>query len=124
MTLRLIQSAALELLLGLLASCSSVLGPGTPVAVDQNGALVPLVSNTGDPEDDIIGAREAPKIIASYGGIYSDRSAEIMLAQIVSKLLAAADQPNTRFTVTILDTAEVNAFALPGGYIFVTRGIL
>jgi predicted Zn-dependent protease len=84
----------------------------------------PPVADTGDPEDDMIGARENPRIVAQYGGIYSDRPAEIMLAQIVGKLLAAADQPNTRFTVTILDSAEVNAFALPGGYIYVTRGIL
>ena len=72
----------------------------------------------------MIGAREHPRIIASYGGVYSDRPAEIMLAQIVRRLLAAADQPNAKFTVTILDTSEVNAFALPGGYIYVTRGIL
>lgn len=111
------------LLLALLAGCSSVLGPG--VSVSSTGdKMAPLVSDTGDPEDDIIGARENPRIVASYGGIYSDRPAEIMLAQIVGKLLAAADQPNTRFTVTILDSAEVNAFALPGGYIYVTRGIL
>ena len=113
----------LPLTLVLLAGCSSVMGPGTPVTT-SGGQLTPLVSDTGDPEDDIIGAREAPKIIASYGGIYSDRPAEIMLAQIVSRLLAAADQPNSKFTVTILDSSDVNAFALPGGYIFVTRGIL
>ena len=112
----------MPLTLVLLAGCTSVLGPGTPVST--GGQLTPLVSDTGDPEDDIIGAREAPKIIASYGGIYSDRPAEIMLAQIVSRLLAAADQPNSKFTVTILDSSDVNAFALPGGYIFVTRGIL
>ena len=47
-----------------------------------------------------------------------------MIARIVGRLLAAADQPNQKFTVTILDTAEVNAFALPGGYVYVTRGIL
>lgn len=110
-------------LLALLAGCSSVLGPGVAVSTTGDNAA-PLVSETGDPEDDIIGARENPRIIAQYGGIYSDRPAELMLVQIVSKLLAAADQPNTRFTVTILDSAEVNAFALPGGYIYVTRGIL
>ena len=93
----------LPLTLVLLAGCSSVMGPGTPVTT-SGGQLTPLVSDTGDPEDDIIGAREAPKIIASYGGIYSDRPAEIMLAQIVSRLLAAADQPNSKFTVTILDS--------------------
>lgn len=110
-------------LLALLAGCSSVLGPGVQVT-ETNGQMAPLVSDTGDPEDDIIGARENPKIIASYGGIYSDRPAEIMLAQIVGKLLAAADQPNSKFTVTILDSPIVNAFALPGGYVYVTRGIL
>jgi len=123
MSLRLVQRAILLALLALLAGCSSVLGPGVAVT-ETNGQMAPLVSDTGDPEDDIIGARENPKIIASYGGIYSDRNAEIMLAQIVSKLLSAADQPNTKFTVTVLDSPIVNAFALPGGYIYVTRGIL
>jgi predicted Zn-dependent protease len=110
-------------LLALLSACSSVMGPGVSVSTTGDDEA-PLVSDTGDPEDDIIGARENPRIVASYGGIYSDRSAELMLFSIVSKLLAAAEQPNTRFTVTILDSAEVNAFALPGGYIYVTRGIL
>jgi predicted Zn-dependent protease len=123
MMLRLMQRLILVALLAMLAGCSSVLGPG--VAVTQTGGqMAPLVSDTGDPADDIIGARENPKIIASYGGIYSDRPAEIMIAQIVGKLLSAADQPNTKFTVTILDSPVVNAFALPGGYIYVTRGIL
>ena len=123
MSVRLVQRAVLIALVALLAGCSSVLGPGVAVT-ETNGQMAPLVSDTGDPEDDIIGARENPKIIASYGGIYSDRPAEIMLAQIVGRLLSAADQPNTKFTVTVLDSPIVNAFALPGGYIYVTRGIL
>ncbi len=120
---RSMQTLATVLLLALLAACSSVLGPGVHVS-STGDKTAPLVADTGDPEDDMIGARENPRIVAQYGGIYSDRPAEVMLVQIVSKLLAAADQPNTRFTVTILDSAEVNAFALPGGYIYVTRGIL
>jgi predicted Zn-dependent protease len=123
MTLRPLKLSALALLLALLAGCSSVLGPGVAVT-DTNGQMAPLVSDTGDPEDDIIGARENPKIIASYGGIYNDRPAEIMVFSIVSRLLSAADQPNSKFTVTILDSPVVNAFALPGGYVYVTRGLL
>lgn len=123
MILRIVQTVLAVMLLALLAGCSSVLGPGVAVSTTGDN-MAPLVSETGDPEDDIIGARENPRIVAQYGGIYSDRPAEIMLAQIVGKLLAAAEQPNTRFTVTILDSSEVNAFALPGGYIYVTRGIL
>ena len=61
-------------LLAMLAGCSSVLGPGVQVT-ETNGQMAPLVSDIGDPEDDIIGARENPKIIAYYGGIYSDRPA-------------------------------------------------
>ena len=120
---RISKSLLVASMLALLAGCSSVLGPGVAVTT-TNGQMAPLVSETGDASDDVAGAREAPGIIASYGGIYSDRPAEIMLAQIVSRLLGAANQPNAKFTVTILDTSDVNAFALPGGYIFVTRGIL
>ncbi len=123
MMLPLARATIAALLLVLLAACSSVLGPGVQVTTTGDNAAPP-VAGSGDPEEDMIGARENPRIVAQYGGIYSDRPAEIMLVQIVSKLLAAADQPNTRFSVTILDSAEVNAFALPGGYIYVTRGIL
>ena len=42
-------------LLAVLAGCSSVLGPGVQVT-QTNGQMAPLVSDTGDPEDDIIGA--------------------------------------------------------------------
>jgi len=108
-------------LLVLVAACSSF-APGVPVTRTE-GQNVPL-AQSDDPEEDAIGAREHPRIVASYGGIYSDKRAEIMLARMVGRLLAAADQPNQKFTVTILDTAEVNAFALPGGYVYVTRGLL
>ena len=109
--------------LALLSGCSTLVGQG--VSVSQTaGQSAPLVQPAGGAEDEAIGAREHPRIVASYGGIYQDRQAEIVLARIVGRLLAAADQPNTRFVVTILDTPDVNAFALPGGYVYVTRGIL
>lgn len=107
----------------MLAGCTNLIGPGIKVS-ETNGQNAPIVPAGADSEDDVIGAREHPRIVASYGGVYSDRQAEIVIARIVGRLLAADDQPNTPFTVTILDTAEVNAFALPGGYVYVTRGIL
>src|SRR5690606_427326 len=82
MMLRLAHGAAALGLLRLLAACSSVLGPGVKVSTTGDN-MAPLVSETGDPEDDMIGARENPRIVAEFGGIYSDRPAEIMLAQIV-----------------------------------------
>ncbi len=108
-----------------LSGCTTLTSIGG-IAVTQTGDNpAPIVVPQGtDPDDVVIGRREHPRIIAAYGGVYSDRPAEIMVAGIVGRLLAAADQPNAEFQVTILDSAEVNAFALPGGYIYVTRGIL
>jgi len=110
------------------SGCSTIMAPSNNVSVSQTGnnpaPAAPAVPEGTDPEDAVIGLREHPRIIASYGGVFADRQAEFMLARIVGRLLAAAEQPNSKFTVTILDSAEVNAFALPGGYIYVTRGIL
>jgi len=107
-----------------LAGCVDMLG-GTASQNNASTQSSPIDAPTGqDAEDAVIGQREHPRIIATYGGIYSDPNAEFVIAHIVGRLLTAAGQPNTQYTVTILDTADVNAFALPGGYIYVTRGIL
>ncbi len=107
-----------------LTACTTL--TSSNIAVSQTGdnpapAVVPAGT---EPDDVVIGRREHPRIIAAYGGVYEDRQAEIMVARIVGRLLAAANQPNAQFQVTILDTSEVNAFALPGGFVYVTRGLL
>ncbi len=107
-----------------LAACSSLTGSNISVGRTGDNPAPTVVPAGTQPDDDVIGRREHPRIVAAYGGVYSDRPAEIMVARIVGRLLAAANQPNAQFQVTILDTSEVNAFALPGGYIYVTRGIL
>lgn len=118
------RNLALAVSLVALSACTTL--TGSPVSVSQTGDNpAPTVVPEGtEPDDVVIGRREHPRIIAAYGGVYSDRAAEIMVARIVGRLLAAADQPNAQYQVTILDSSEVNAFALPGGYIYVTRGIL
>lgn len=110
------------MLLALTACSSTLMGGG--VSTTNTYDLPQAIPAGTDPEDAIIGRREHPRILAAYGGAYENRKAEIMVARIVSRLLEAANQPQEAFTVTILDSAQVNAFALPGGYIYVTRGIL
>jgi predicted Zn-dependent protease len=118
-----LRTGVLAVSLVALAACSSIMRPSVDVTrTGENPA--PPVAAADESEDVAIGRREHPRIIAAYGGLYEDRDAEIMLARIVGRLLAAADQPNTQYTVTILDSSDVNAFALPGGYVYVTRGIL
>ncbi|MBJ3786212.1 M48 family metalloprotease [Devosia sediminis] len=107
-----------------LTACSSLVGSNVNVARTGDNPAPTVVPQGTEPDDAVLGLREHPRIVAAYGGVYEDRQAEIMVARIVGRLLAAANQPNAKFQVTILDTSEVNAFALPGGYIYVTRGIL
>jgi predicted Zn-dependent protease len=107
-----------------LSACTTLTSSNIAVSTTGDNPAPTVVPEGTEPDDVVIGRREHPRIIAAYGGVYSDRAAEIMVARIVGRLLAAADQPNAQFQVTILDSSEVNAFALPGGYIYVTRGIL
>ena len=75
-------------------------------------------------EENNIGAKEHPKIIKSFGGIYQNKELQEYIRNIGNKITAKAGIPNTRWTFTILDSPIVNAFALPGGYVYVTRGLL
>lgn len=76
-----------------------------------------------DPQEEI-GAREHPLVLAKYGGEYNNPQAERTLALIVGKLISVSDDPSRVYKVTILNTPKVNAFALPGGYLYITRGLL
>jgi len=47
-----------------------------------------------------------------------------MVDRIGQKLAAQSHRSNLTFTFTVLDSPDVNAFALPGGYVYLTRGIM
>src|SRR4029450_1361758 len=53
-----------------------------------------------------------------------DPNLEGMLNQIVAKLVAASERPEVHYRVTILNSASINAFALPSGQLYVTRGLI
>ena len=68
--------------------------------------------------------RENARILASYGGIYDDAKLHAMVSQLVDRLVAASEKPDQKYEVTILNSPAVNAFALPNGQLYVTRGLL
>lgn len=70
-------------------------------------------------------AREQhPRILATYGGEYSDAKLERMVARVVGSLTLDPENPTQTYRITILNSPNINAFALPGGYLYVTRGLL
>jgi len=68
--------------------------------------------------------REHERILAAYGGVYNDPKLEALITTTVEKLVAASDRPDQSYKVTILNSGAVNAFALPTGQLYVTRGLL
>lgn len=74
--------------------------------------------------DAAIGAREHPRVVARYGGVYEHKATERVIVGTVGKLVAASDDPSQNYRITVLNSPTVNAFALPGGYLYVTRGLL
>ena len=102
----------------LLAGCNAASGPGGPTAALFGGDLQrPVGQATIDTE-------EHSRIVAAYGGIYRDARVEQTLVPIVSRIVAASERPDQTYRITILNAPAVNAFALPGGYLYVTRGLL
>lgn len=108
----------------LLAGCQSVLDQSyqPTVAPSSNPQIVSEVQKN-DPRAQI-GAREHPRIVASYGGEYKDAKTERLVARITGALTAVSENPSQSYRITILNSPAINAFALPGGYLYVTRGLL
>ncbi|WP_155197538.1 MULTISPECIES: M48 family metalloprotease [Pseudomonadati] len=99
-----------------LASCQ-LTGDSANVGTIAPGTLRPNLAAD-------IGAREHPRVVATYGGVYNDPNAERAVASVVGRLVAASDDPSQSYRITILNSPAINAFALPGGYLYVTRGLL
>ena len=71
-----------------------------------------------------MGQQSHPQVIREFG-VYDEKPELNRLVERVGKELASkSERPNLPWTFTILDTPMVNAMALPGGYIYITRGML
>jgi predicted Zn-dependent protease len=57
-------------------------------------------------------------------GVYDDPELQRYVSDIGQQLARVSHRPNLPWTFTIVDSPAINAFALPGGYIYLTRGIL
>ena len=57
-------------------------------------------------------------------GVYQDRELQQYVESVAIPLARGSQRPNLPWTFTVVDSPAVNAFALPGGYIYVTRGLL
>lgn len=64
------------------------------------------------------------KLVASFGGEARAPNVTRLLTEVTDRLVKASDRPDQAYTVTLLDSPVVNAFALPNGRLYVTRGLV
>ena len=57
-------------------------------------------------------------------GVYDDRALQEYVSDIGLRLAKQSERPNLPWHFAIVDVPAINAFALPGGYVYITRGIL
>lgn len=75
--------------------------------------------------DDIkLGQAEYPNLIRAFGGAYNSIRLQSYVARIGLNLAAKSELPELPWEFTVLNTPIVNALALPGGKIAITRGLL
>ena len=67
---------------------------------------------------------EHKRILAAYGGVYNDPRLQAMIERTVERLVAASEKPDQHYRVTMLNSQSINAFALPTGQLYVTRGLI
>jgi predicted Zn-dependent protease len=70
-----------------------------------------------------LGKEMHPQVLREMG-TYDDAELQRYVASVGTRLAKASERPNLPWHFTVVDEPAVNAFALPGGYIYVTRGIL
>ncbi len=71
-----------------------------------------------------IGRQTHPQILQEFGGAYDDGAVAAYVAGLGQRLVRVCETPDADFRFTVLNSPIVNAMALPGGYIYVTRGLL
>jgi predicted Zn-dependent protease len=78
-----------------------------------------------DKETELAMGQQADKEIIAQYGLYSDKNLQLYVNEIGQKLVSKlSDKEFNKYFFKVVDSSEINAFALPGGYIYVTRGIL
>ncbi|MBI2714357.1 MAG: M48 family metalloprotease [Rhizobiales bacterium] len=106
-------AAALALLL---AACTS--------SPDVHQVSLPVPQAASETERLPATKREHARILASYGGAYDNARLQAMIEQTVDRLVAASERPDLKYQVTILNSPAINAFALPNGQLYITRGLV
>lgn len=86
--------------------------------------VVQALQPIGEEEEITLGQAVAVEAFSRFGGEYHNESLTRYVNLVGKTVAEVSDRPNLTYHFAILDSEEQNAFAAPGGYIFVTIGLL
>jgi Zn-dependent protease with chaperone function len=85
--------------------------------------IKPLCAKVGLSEEERLGERAARDVEERYK-VVEDEEKTSLISKIGNALASASGRPYLHYHFKILDVKEPNAFAIPGGYVYVTRGLI
>jgi predicted Zn-dependent protease len=103
------------LVLALLCAC------GTAVVNPVSGETE--YSAMSEEQEVAEGAKGHQQVLKEYS-VYDNKPVQDYVNALGQRLAAQSHRTNLQWHFTVLDSPEINAFALPGGYVYVTRGIM
>jgi len=75
-------------------------------------------------QENQVGAQEHQKVLKTYGIPDNSQRIQAYVEQVGQSVARDTERPEVQYKFTLLDSPMVNAFAIPGGYIYVTRGLM
>jgi predicted Zn-dependent protease len=120
--LRLGRQAAAWPLLGLLLT--GCIGDQTGAVVQKAALSVPREAPRTTGRERTASDADHAKLVASFGGEYRSPATLRLVSDVTDRLVKATERPEETYAVTLLDSPVINAFALPSGRLYVTRGLL
>lgn len=98
-------------------------------AGDQTGTIISPIAVPAEAPRVTGRERSAPdadhtQLVASFGGEYRSPGTLRLVSDVTDRLVKATERPDETYAVTLLDSGVINAFALPSGRLYVTRGLL
>ncbi len=104
-----------------LVSVGALVACGTAVVNPVSGETE--MSAMSEAQEIAEGAKGHQQVLQEYS-VYNNPAVQAYVNTLGQKLAAQSHRNNLQWHFTVLDSPEINAFALPGGYVYVTRGIM
>lgn len=107
-----IQSTAFILSISMILSCAT-----NPVTGKKQINLM------GEQQEIQLGASYDPQVVAQFG-LYQNDQIQKFIDEKGQEMAKISHRPELKWTFRVVDSPVINAFAVPGGYVYFTRGIL